>query len=214
MGRIGTVAALRALLVVGVLGWSATPAHADWSLTPWIGVNFGGDANFGDVGDFSDNFEKKSVFGGTATWMGSGIVGAEVDFGWAPNFFDVTTGSAPVDFGDGNLTTLMANAIVGVPVGGQHGPGVRPYGSGGIGLIRSHVDGGGLFSDLSNNDFGVNVGGGVLGYINDHVGIRGDVRYFRSLQDHEPGSGVDFGLSDFHFWRASVGVTFRVGGGS
>ena len=56
------------------------------------------------------------------------------------------------------------------------------------------------------------MGGGVLGYINDHVGIRGDVRYFRSLQDHDP-EGLDLGLSDFHFWRASVGVTFRVGNG-
>ena len=54
MGRMRTVSALRALLVVGLLGWSATPARADWSLTPWVGVNFGGNANFGDVGDFSD----------------------------------------------------------------------------------------------------------------------------------------------------------------
>ena len=122
------VAAVRALLVVGLLGWSTTPACADWSLTPWVGVNFGGNANFGDVGDFSDNFEKKAVFGGTATWMSKGIVGVEADFGWAPNFFSVTTGSAPFDFGDGNLTTLMGNVVVGVPVGGQHGPGVRPYG--------------------------------------------------------------------------------------
>jgi len=214
MGRTRMVAAVRALMVVGLLGWSAAPARADWSLTPWLGVNFGGNANFGDVGDFSDNFEKKAVFGGTATWMGKGIVGVEADFGWAPNFFEVTTGAAPTDFGDGNLTTLMGNVVVGAPVGGQHGPGIRPYGSGGIGLIRSRVDGGGLFNDLSSNDLGINVGGGVYGYINDRVGIRGDLRYFRSLQDNQPGSDVDFALSDFHFWRASVGVTFRVGGGS
>src|SRR4051812_40292142 len=201
MSRRPIVATLRALvLAAGMLGWTAVPARADWSLTPWIGVNFGGDANFGDVGDFSDNFEKKAVFGGTATWMGKGIVGAEVDFGWSPNFFDVTTGAGPIDFGTGNLTTLMGNVVVGVPVGGQHGPGVRPYGSGGIGLIRSRVSGGGLFNDLSSNDFGVDVGGGVLGYINDHVGVRGDVRYFRSLQDNQPGSDVDFALSNFSFW--------------
>jgi hypothetical protein len=43
------------------------------------------------------------------------------------------------------------------------------------------------------------------------VGIRGDVRYFRALQDHAAGSDLDLGLSNFDFWRATVGVTFRFG---
>jgi opacity protein-like surface antigen len=198
--------------VVAMTGGSAVPAHADWSLTPYLGVNFGGNADFGDVGDFEDNFEKKMVVGGAVTWMSAGIVGAEVDFGWSPNFFEMTTGDADFDFGDSNLTTLMGNVVVGVPIGGTSGPGLRPYGSGGVGLIRSHVDGGALFDDLSSNDLGVNVGGGVLGYVNDNVGIRGDVRYFRSLRDDDPGDDVDFELSDFDFWRATIGVTFRFGG--
>jgi opacity protein-like surface antigen len=145
--------------------------------------------------------------------MSAGIVGAEIDVGWAPNFFEFTTGDADFDFGDSNLTTLMGNVVVGAPIGGTSGPGLRPYGSGGLGLIRSHVDGGALFDDLSSNDLGVNVGGGVLGYVTDRIGIRGDVRYFRSLRDDEPGGGVDLELSDFDFWRATVGVTFRLGGG-
>src|SRR6476619_2293660 len=107
MRRVRMVAAVRALLVVGVLGWTATPARAAWCLTPWLGVHVGGNANFGDVGDFSDNFEKKAVFGGSATWMGKGIVGVEADFGWAPNFFSVMAVSLKKNFGDGNLTTVM-----------------------------------------------------------------------------------------------------------
>jgi hypothetical protein len=213
MRRLCAGAALRALLVLGMLGWSAAPARADFFLTPYLGVNFGGDADFGDVGDFEDNLEKKIVFGGSATWMGSGIVGAEVDFGWSPNFFEVTTGDADFDFGDSNLTTVMGNVIIGAPVGGQSGPGVRPYGSGGVGLIRTHVDGGDLFDDLSATDFGVNVGGGVVGFINDRVGIRGDVRYFRSLRDNDPDEDdLDLELAAFSFWRATVGVSFRFGG--
>jgi opacity protein-like surface antigen len=212
MGRMRRLAA--PLLVAAAMGLGAAPASADWSLTPYLGVNFGGDADFGDVGDFEDNFEKKAVFGGTATWMSGGIVGAEIDFGWAPNFFEVTTGDADFDFGDSNLTTLMGNVVVGVPIGGTRGPGLRPYGSGGAGLMRSHVDGGDLFDDVSSNDFGVNVGGGVIGYVNDRVGIRGDVRYFRSLRDTDADDDdVDFELADFSFWRATVGVTFRLGGG-
>jgi opacity protein-like surface antigen len=211
MGRKGRLAT--PLLVAAMMGWGAAPASADWSLTPYLGVNFGGNADLGDVGDFEDNFEKKAVFGGSATWMGGGIVGAEIDLGWSPNFFEVTSGDADFDFGDSNLTTLMGNVVVGVPIGGTSGPGVRPYAAAGAGLMRSHVDGGELFEDLSTNDFGINVGGGVIGYVNDRVGVRGDVRYFRSLRDTDPDDDVDFELADFSFWRATVGVTFRLGGG-
>lgn len=201
---------LRAAFVIAVLTIAA-PARADWLLTPFIGMNFGGDAAFGDVGDFEDNLEKKTVFGGTFTWMGGGIIGAEADFGFAPNFFENTSGDADFDFGDSNLTTLMGNVVIGIPVGGQRGAGVRPYLSTGLGLIRSSIEGGELFDDLSASDLGVNVGGGAHVFFNDRIGLRGDIRYFRSLQDDEPDDDLDLGLADFQFWRATVGVTFRVG---
>jgi opacity protein-like surface antigen len=210
--KLRSLSILRAMLVTGMLAWTAVPAHADWLLTPYIGMNFGGAANFGDVGDFEDNFEKKAVFGGSLAWMGAGIVGVEFDFGWAPNFFEITTGDSNFDFGDNNLTTLMVNAMVGIPIGGTTGGGVRPYGVGGIGLVRSSISDTGLFNDLTANDFGFNLGGGVAGFFNDNVGIRGDIRYFRSLSDNQPDDDLDLGLSDFDFWRATVGVTFRFGG--
>jgi hypothetical protein len=40
----------------------------------------------------------------------------------------------------------------------------------------------GLF-DVNSSDFGVNVGGGVIGYLWDHVGLRADIRYFRDLSE-------------------------------
>lgn len=188
-----------------------TRASADWLFTPFLGANFGGKANFGDFNDFDDEFEKRVDMGASLGWMGSGIVGLEVDFGWSPNFFENTAGTGNFEFGDSNVTTLMANVLVGAPIGGQSGPGVRPYGSAGIGLIRSHVDGGGLFNDLNTNDFGLNVGAGLHGFFNDNVGIRGDIRYFRSLQDNQPDDEFDLALSDFDFWRATVGLTIRFG---
>lgn len=188
-----------------------TRAAADWLFTPFLGANFGGQANFGDFNDFDDEFEKRLDMGASLGWMGSGIVGFEVDFGWSPNFFENTAGTGNFEFGDSNVTTLMANVLVGAPIGGQSGPGVRPYGSAGLGLIRSHVDGGGLFNDLNTNDFGLNVGAGLHGFFNDNVGIRGDIRYFRSLQDNQPDDEFDLALSDFDFWRATVGLTIRFG---
>jgi opacity protein-like surface antigen len=195
------------------LALAATPerASADWLFTPFIGSNFGGKANFGDFNDFDDEFERRVNFGASLGWMGNGIVGAEVDFGWSPNFFENTVGDSDFAFGDSNVTTLMGNLIVGAPIGGQSGPGIRPYASGGLGLIRSRVDGGDFFDDLNTNDFGFNVGAGMHGFFSDNVGIRGDIRYFRSLQDNEPDDEFDLAVSDFDFWRATVGVTFRFG---
>ncbi len=200
---------LRALLVVVVLGVGAQPASADWLFTPYLGLNFGGSANFGDAGDFEDNFEKKAVFGGSLAWMGAGIIGVEFDLGVSPNFFEITTGDENFDFGDSNLTTLMVNAIVGIPIGGQTGPGIRPYFAGGVGLVRSSISDLDIFNDLSTSDFGINLGGGVTGFFTDTIGIRGDIRYFRSLQDNEPEDFLDLGLSEFQWWRGTVGVTFR-----
>jgi opacity protein-like surface antigen len=201
----------RAALVIVFLGATAAPARADWLLTPYIGVTFGGNADFGDVGDFEDNFERKVTFGGTATWMGAGIIGVEVDLGSTPNFFENTSGDFDFDFGDSNVTTLMGNLVIGAPIGGTSGPGVRPYASGGIGLLRSNISSLGIFDDLSKNDLGVNVGAGAHVFFTDNVGIRGDIRYFRSLQN-EDDELLDLGLADFDFWRGTVGVTFRFGG--
>lgn len=187
----------------------ARPASADWLLTPYLGITFGGAADFGDVGDFDDNFEKKMAFGAAATWMGAGIIGFEVDFGSTPNFFETTTGDGNFEFGDSNVTTLMANLIVGAPIGGQSGVGVRPYASGGVGLLRSNVSFDGLVDDLNRNEFGLNLGGGAHVFFTDNFGLRGDVRYFRGLQGGD--DDLDFDLEDFDFWRGTVGVTFRFG---
>lgn len=202
-------------LILLFLGLAATPASADWLLTPYAGVTFGGTADFGDVGDFSDNLEKRFTFGASATWMGAGIVGFEVDVSSTPNFFELTTGDDDFDFGDSNVTTLMGNLVLGAPIGGTSGPGVRPYASGGIGLLRTNISAGDFFDDLSTNELGVNVGGGAHIFFTDTVGLRGDIRYFRALQQDDEDDDEffdDLAFEDFDFWRATVGVTFRFGG--
>ncbi|MEY4094490.1 MAG: hypothetical protein RLZZ53_1689 [Acidobacteriota bacterium] len=92
------------------------------------------------------------------------------------------------------------------------GSGFRPYLSTGVGLIRSNVKSAtGLFNDLATNDLGVNAGVGINAAFNDHIAIRGDVRYFRSLQDAETDNDFDLSLGSFDFWRGTVGLTFRFG---
>jgi hypothetical protein len=207
--------ALRKIAITSALVlmvWAAAPAKAsaDWLFTPYIGMNWGGNAGFTDLaGDFEDKFERQVNFGASLSWMGAGALGFEVDFGYSPNFFENTTGDADFQFGDSNVTTLMANLKVGAPFGGQTGGGIRPYASGGVGLIKTRIDDPDDLFELNSTDWGLNVGGGVAGFFSDNIGLQGDVRYFRSLQDNEPDNEVDVALGSFNFWRGTVGVVFR-----
>ncbi len=181
-----------------------SPAAADWLFTPFVGATFGGNAEVGGSGDnFRNDFERKISYGATLGWMGAGIIGFEADFGYSPNFFRADDNSDNFNLvGDGNVTTLMGNLVVGAPMGP-----IRPYASGGVGLLKSKVDSAGQFFDASRSDFGYDLGAGVMA-MGGNIGIRGDVRYFRSLQSNDS-DGIDFSLGNFKFWRGTVGVTFK-----
>jgi len=170
-------------------------ARAEGYVSPWAGVNFGSSVDNG-----------RSGFGVDAGAMGAGIIGGEVDFGYSPSFFGTQN-----DFGHNTVIDLMGNVIVGVPVGGTHGAGVRPYVTAGLGLIRTQIDGGTLARvSSSNNMFGWNAGAGVMGYFNEHVGLRGDVRYLRGFKDTNTGvTSIDLNGSQLNFWRLSAGVVIR-----
>ena len=136
--------------------------------------------------------------------MGAGIFGWEADLSYTPEFFEGD--DEDFDFIDGsNVTSAMYNVIVGAPVGGTTGGGFRPYFTGGIGLLSREVQSENDLFDVSSNEFGFNLGGGAMGFMTDHVGFRGDLRYIRSFEDLE--ETIDAG--DFDFWRATAGVTFR-----
>ena len=178
-------------------------ASADWLFTPFLGATFGGSANVGIDGEFKDEFERKLNYGASLAGIGGGGLGFEIDFGYSPNFFGVSDQSADFNLvGTGNVTTLMGNLIV----ASQRGA-IRPYASGGIGLIRSRVEDAQEFLHASSNDFGLDAGGGIM-CLSGNIGIRGDIRYFRSLRNNDL-NGVDLALGDFTFWRGTVGVTFK-----
>jgi opacity protein-like surface antigen len=199
---------LRKLIITSGLAFmvaAAVPAKAsaDWLFTPFIGMNFGGGFS-DDFGDFEDEFENRGTYGASLAWVGGGALGFELDFGFSPNFFENTAGDADFDYGENNVTTLMANVVLGAPGGG-----IRPYASGGVGIIRSRIDGADDFFDVSSSDWGFNLGAGITGFFTDRLGLRGDVRYFRSLQEDEDDDDFDVSLGSFKFWRGTVGLTFR-----
>jgi opacity protein-like surface antigen len=190
-------------LVLGTVLAIPAQARADWIFTPYVGANF---SRGGDIFDL-DSGNTSVSFGGSLGWMGAGILGLEMDFGYAPDFFETDD----VTSLDGNVTSFMGNVIIGIPIGGQTGGGVRPYVSGGAGLLRSRLDDVEDLFDINENSFGVNAGAGLMVFFTDNVGLRGDMRYFRSLSDddNDDDTDLDFNLGAFHFWRATAGVAFR-----
>ena len=188
---------IKSLILAGAAAVVLAPmqARADGFVAPWVGSAFGSNIKNG-----------QTTFGVSAGAMGAGIIGGEADFGWSPSFFGTQS-----DFGNNTVMSLMGNLILGVPVGGQHGAGIRPYVVGGVGLIRSQIDGGTLARvSSSTNMFGWDAGGGVMGYFSNHIGLRGDVRYLRATSDLTTNvRSIDINGDKLHFWRASVGVVIR-----
>ena len=175
----------------------AAPARADVVLTPFVGTLFGGDLN--------NTAGNHVTYGGSAAFMGAGVFGAEVNFNFTPEFVQDTIASPDI-----RQASLMGNLIVGIPIGNaSQGGQLRPYVTGGLGLMRTSADANQLFDRFSSNDFAINFGGGVMAFFSEHVGLRGDVRYFRAINDDDAGSGVDFSLGDFDFWKWDVGAAFR-----
>ena len=187
-----------AIMAALVLVLAPGAARADWLFTPNIGAGFGGDASG----------REHLTYGASIGWMGAGILGWEADFAYTPEFFQGDDDDLEL-FSDSNVTSFMANAIIGAPVGGQFGPGFRPYVTGGVGLLQSSVTDADELFEVDNSEFGFNLGAGAMGFASDHIGFRGDIRYYRSFEDPEEDNEFDAAIGNFDFWRATAGVTFR-----
>lgn len=169
------------------------PAAAQGFVSPLLGYDFGDDSSCPTLAGCEDKNLNVGVGLGTLGRVG----GFELDVSYARGFF----GDAP-GYGS-SVLTVMGNLLVGP----QIGP-VRPYGSGGVGLIKSHVSGLGALVDATSNDFGWNLGGGLMVFVSERVGVRGDIRHFHAFQDLEL---LGFPLSDtkLDFGRASGALVFR-----
>jgi opacity protein-like surface antigen len=186
--RVRLVPCLLAFILMA--GWAGT-ARAQGYLAPFIGFNFGGDANCPQITGCED---KRLNFGIGLGKMGN-VFGFEEEFAYAKDFF----GTAPTL--NSSVLTVMSNAMF-VP---NIGP-IRPYALAGLGLIKTHVEftPTSLLTTTTNNNFGWNIGGGVI-IGGAHIGVRGDIRYFHSFQDQ---TIAGFALSNpqLNFGRASAAL--------
>jgi hypothetical protein len=181
----------RAAAALALLLWlAAGTAGGETLLTGFGGVAFAGATD-----------RTRGSYGGALGFLGAGVLGFEVEFCATPEFF----GNAREDvFSDNNVLTLMGSVLLAAP----SGP-VRIYAAGGAGLLKTRLADPDRLLSVDSNDFGINVGGGLLAYLGDHVGLRADIRYFRDLQDADPDGEFDIDLGEVDYWRAVGGITFK-----
>lgn len=191
------------LAVLLVPGDASADASADGYVSPFLGANFGG--SVGTPLREAARDRNRATFGVALGAMGGGIFGVELDVAYTANFY--TQGEAP---GTGsNLLTLVPTIIVGIPIGGQQGAGLRPYLVAGAGMLRRDVHLGSLAS-VTRSDLAYALGGGVMGFFSDRLGVRGDLRYYRNFQVDDVGlRSVDFTRGTFNVGRASIGLIVR-----
>lgn len=190
-------------LALSLLMGMAAPAAAlaDGLFVPFIGVNFGGKSG----SELSAAIDAERLdWGASLAYMGGGVLGLEADIANSPDFFGKS------DLGGSSVLTATGNLLLGIPIGGQQGVGFRPYALVGLGVIRSRVD---TFGDALRRDessLAWDFGGGAMFFFGTNVGLRAELRYFRTFGD------LDFdliGLFDrprnLDFARASTGLILR-----
>jgi hypothetical protein len=190
-------------MAAALLLLAAPSARAQGHANIFVGSNFSGDAGRSLSTALNDG--SRLTWGGAIGGMTKGIFGGEVDFGFSRHFF----GNDP-SLGNNYVLTLMPSLIVGVPVGGEKGPGFQPYGTAGFGWIRRDLEVDGI-DRIKDNDLGYSLGFGVNGYASSAFGIRADYRYFRNVRADESSNAVGINLDqgNFSFSRGTIGAIFR-----
>lgn len=168
-------------------------AHAQGFISPLVGFDFGGDSGC----QTASGCEEKSSNIGVAFGRLGGV-GYEGELAFARNFFGETPGTSS------SVLTFMNNLLIAPKIGP-----VRPYVLFGVGLIKTRVEftAPGL-TELSNNNFGWDMGGGVMVFFGDHIGVRGDLRRFKTFESEGLISVLPLGDEKLSFNRAAGAIVF------
>jgi opacity protein-like surface antigen len=172
----------------------AQAAHAQGFVSPFVGYNFGGDAGCPQI----TNCEDKRVNWGVGFGALGSVVGFEAEFGHTNDFFGATSNQST------DVLTFMGNFML-AP---KFGP-IQPYALTGIGLIRTSAES--TIDDESESQIGWDVGGGLMAFFTQHIGVRGDIRYFHSFQllDLSKVPGLPISEKKLDFGRFAGAVVFK-----
>jgi len=208
---------------------STAPHYIGTTVSHWTATGFVG-ASFNSSNDslFTDTSGSSVDFGGEIAYLWRGVVGPEFLANYSPSF----KMNNPLLTDDPKVLSYMFNAIGALPLGaGGH---FTPYVSGGYGGVTARADVLGLSFPLTGltpflldddtalglnttssteTKWGPNIGAGLMVFAG-HVGVRGDVRYFRTPTLNSFSSSTPAGqftetlVSGLRYWKANVGLAF------
>jgi hypothetical protein len=191
-------------LVVGLLLFSRPAIAADKQIRPLVGLSFHGATTFVDLDKAVD--KRHGIIGVQTVVLGN-IVGVEVDVARAPGFFQTGKGlgASPLVL-HSSVMTAMGSVVIAAPRKLTEYT-LRPYVVAGAGGMRVAIDD--YFGILKVRDTigAYNLGGGVVGFLTNRVGVAWDVRRFSSVKGTAAtGTSTSGRLS---FWRASMALAIR-----
>lgn len=195
----------RSIVAAGVLlAFWPSRASADWLVMPFVSLTFKGATTLVDLDHAAG--DTRVAYGGDVSYLGTGILGVEVDFGYSPGFFQGKRASSLIT--SSHVVTLMGNVVLTTPINWTK-LSLRPYLSGGFGAMRATTDDVLNLLKVRSTLAGLNAGGGVLGFFTERTGVRWDVRYFKSDRGAAETNATGFGRPQLSFWRASMALVLR-----
>ncbi len=199
-----------ACLAVALWALAPAAAAAEWQVRPFIGFTFGGETTFVDPEKAIGT--KNAVIGVSGGWLGE-IFGLEADWGRAPGFFQTDAPppngaiSEPVVLTSA-VTTLTGHVVIALPAR-MAGYGLRPYFSGGAGLMHIDTVGQLQILDVHRTLPTLSLGGGVTGFLSNRVGLNWEVRRLSTMRGEGETVGNSLGREQLSFWRATMAVALR-----
>jgi hypothetical protein len=187
-GDTNSMRATRSLIAAAILVTVAAAARAEIILTPYYGTSFGGTTT-----------QNSPTYGGAVGFLAGGWLGAEAEYGYLRDFFGSSTGA---DLTQNKVQSISGSLLLGVNLGP-----VRPYGALGLSLIGASLASQPGLAALDDTAFGYNLGGGLFIWLGKHVGLRGDIRYFRTFEAVDTESVLS--LEKIDYWRGTGGLTLR-----
>jgi hypothetical protein len=204
--------ALPALLILTV----PLVARAEWQFTPFIGYTFKASTTIVDFDLDEDQVatdDTRVNFGGAIRLIGEWPIGLEAYYVHTLGFFDTQTFNINLPrIIESRTYAVMGNVVLTTPLSWNR-YGLRPSLSGGIGLMHASASDQLQIAPYRLDLLGMNIGGGAVGFLSDHVGVRFDLRYFKNikgvpLEELDPIITVGQPVR-LRYWTLDFGVVFK-----
>lgn len=193
-------------LAVGLVLLSLPASAAEKQIRPFVGLTFASSTTFVDL-DHAIG-KRHAVIGVDAVVLGN-IFGVEVDLGRMPGFFQTTAafGQSPLVL-HSSVTTLTGSVVIAAPRKLTEYT-LRPYFVAGAGGMRVRTDDYLGLLKVRDTVGAIALGGGVIGFLTNRIGVAWDVRRLSSVKGRTYGTGTSIGGSRLSFWRANMALAIR-----